>query len=156
MLKIKKKDITILAYLRQHARIPLTKLSRKSGIPVSTLFDKLKTATPFVHKYTALINFQPLGFGTRAMVVLKVKKDQRGDIKEHLTNHKHVNSMYKINNGCDYLLDIIFTDMKELEDFLDDLEVKFKIEKKHVFYLLDIVKEEDFLSSPEYVKHMFP
>ncbi len=36
------KDLKILAYLRQDARMPLTSMSKKTGIPVSTIFDRLR------------------------------------------------------------------------------------------------------------------
>ena len=146
----------ILSYLRKNSRIQLTELSRRSGIPVSTLFDKLKTTTPFVQKYTTLIDFQPLGFPTRAMVVLKVRKNNREDVAHFFQHHKSVNSAFKINNGCDYILDVLCKDMKELEDFLEYLEETYKTEKQQVYHILEILKQEDFLSSPEYVNLLFP
>lgn len=156
MLKIKKKDITVLSYLRQNARISLTNLSRKSGIPVSTLFDKLKTATPFLKKFTVLLDFSPLGFSTKAMIALKVKKDHRNEVEEMLRNHKQVNSAYKVNNGFDYIAEVIVKDMNSLESFLDSLEEKHMIEKKQVFYMLDTIKQEEFLSNPSIAQLMFP
>ena len=37
------KDMKMIAHLRQDARMPLTKMSRRTGIPVSTIFDRLKS-----------------------------------------------------------------------------------------------------------------
>ena len=156
MLKVKKKDMVILSFLRENARMQLTNLSKLSDIPVSTLFDKLKTSTPFIQKYTAIVDFQPLGFATRAMVVLKIKKDNRDEVAQFIQHSKCVNSAYKINNGCDYILDVLFRDMKELEDFLEYVQEKFKIEKHQVYYILNILKQEDFLSSRDHVEMMFP
>ena len=155
MLKTKRKDMIILSYLRHNARIQLTDLSRQSGIPVSTLFDKLKTTTPFIRKYTTLVNFQQLGFATRAMVVLKVKKNNREEVSQFIHHHKSINTAFKINNGCDYILDVLFNDMKELEDFLEHIQEQFKVEKQQVYYILDILKQEDFLSSPEFAHALF-
>ena len=146
----------ILSHLRKNARMQLTQLSRKSGIPISTLFDKLKTTTPFIQKYTALVDFQPLGFATRAMVVLKIKKNNKEEVKQFLQHHKLVNSAYKINNGCDYIIDVLCRDMKELEDFLEYMGEQFKVEKYQLYYILEILKQEEFLSSPEYVNLLFP
>jgi len=156
MFALKKKDVMILSHLRRHARIPLTELSRKSGIPVSTLFDKLKTATPFVKRFTILMDFLPLGFATRAIVVVKVHKKDREDVKTFVAKNKSINSVYKVNNGYDYCLDIVVRDMKELEDLLQHMEEHWKIEKRLVFYLLEIVKEEEFLTSPDCVQMLFP
>ena len=120
------------------------------------VFDKLKTTTPFVQKYTTLIDFQPLGFATRAMVVLKVKKTNREEVAHFIQHSKSVNSAFKINNGCDYILDVLCRDMKELEDFLEYLSEQYKVEKHQVYYILEILKQEDFLSSPEHVQLFFP
>ena len=40
---MKNKDLKIISYLRQNARMPLTKMSKKTQIPVSTIFDRLRT-----------------------------------------------------------------------------------------------------------------
>ena len=156
MLKMKNKDLEVLAHLRQNSRISLTSLSKKSGVPVSTLFDKLKSATPFIKKFTVLVNFLPLGFGTRAMIVVKVKKSSREEAISFLTAHKQVNSAFKVNNGFDYILDVVFRDMKSLEEFIEALEEKKLIEKYYVYYILDTLKQEEFLSSPDAAKWMFP
>ncbi len=156
MLKVKKKDMVILSYLRQNARMQLTHLSKMSDIPVSTLFDKLKTSTPFIQKYTALVDFQPLGFATRAMIVLKVRKNNREEVEQFVNGSKVINSAYKINNGCDYILDALFRDMKEMEDFLEYMQERFKVERHQVYYILNILKQEDFLNSKEHVETMFP
>ena len=156
MFKLKQKDMLLLAYLRQNSRMRLTALSQRTGVPVSTIFDKIKTATPFVSKYTVMMNFQPLGFATRAMVVLKIKKGNRQEVSEYLQRSTSVNTAFKINNGCDYIIDTVFRDMKELEDFLEHLESTFKVEKQQVYYILDVLKQEDFLSSPQVVQRFFP
>jgi len=156
MFKLKRKDLLLLSYLRQDARMRLTTLSQRTGVPVSTIFDKIKTASPFVSKYTVVMNFQSLGFATRAMIVLKVKKDNRQEVADYINHSASINTAFKINNGSDYILDAVFRDMKELEDFLEHLESTFKVEKQQVFYILDVLKQEDFLSNPQMVQRFFP
>ncbi|MBR9691938.1 winged helix-turn-helix transcriptional regulator, partial [Candidatus Woesearchaeota archaeon] len=70
-----KKDLKIIAYLRQNARMPLTKMSRKTQIPVSTIFDRLKmNENSLIVKHTSLLDFSKLGYNTRANITLKVDR----------------------------------------------------------------------------------
>src|SRR3989338_8828979 len=118
---IDKKEMLILANLRNNARETLTKMSRKTSIPVSTIF-------------------------------VKTTKEYRDKLRQHLLLDKSLNSVYKINNGYDFMLDGIFRQIKDVEQFLEKLENEFGITDKYVYYIVDEIKKEDFLSSPEYVK----
>ena len=76
------KDKIILSQLRKNARMPLTTMSRKINIPVSTIFDRLKlNEEDLILKHTTLLNFSKLGYHTRAQVIFKVDK-KRGQEKE--------------------------------------------------------------------------
>ena len=39
---MKTKDLMVLAALRQNARLSLTKMSKTTHVPISTIYDKLK------------------------------------------------------------------------------------------------------------------
>jgi hypothetical protein len=78
-------------------------------------------------------------------ILFKLKKDNREDFQEFLKKHSKVNSVFRINNGFDYLVEGIFRDIKELQDFGDETE-KFDIADRKDFFILDDIKREDFLS----------
>ena len=138
-----------MAYLRQNARETLTKLSRKTNVPISTIYDKLKQyENDIIKKHTSLLDFNRLGYTTRATIMLKVDKEIKMDIREFLTNSRSINSIFKINNGFDFLLEGIFKEIKELEDFLDRLDEKFKIKNKQVYYIIEDIKREGFMADP--------
>ena len=70
---INKKDILIISNLRIDARMPLTKMSRKTNIPVSTIFDRLKiNENGLIKKHTCILNFSKLGYNVRANIAFKV------------------------------------------------------------------------------------
>ena len=72
------KDLKILSYLRNDARIPLTKMSKKTQIPVSTIFDKIKVfEEKVIIRHTTLIDFQKLGYSLRANISLKVERNDK-------------------------------------------------------------------------------
>ncbi len=146
----KKKDLILTAYLRQNSRTSLTILSRKTGVPVSTIFDRLKSNKVIV-KNTALLDFTKLGYSTRATILLKARKTEKDKIREFLVKSFNVNSLYKVNNGFHFMAECVFRDIKELEDFLDLIDDRFSVRTKEVHYIIDELKKEEFLSQPELI-----
>jgi len=63
-----------------------------------------------------------------------------------------VNSLYRINNGYDFLLQCVFRNVKDLEDFLESLEQKYKIKSKNVWYVIDALKQETFLNDRTFLE----
>ncbi len=144
-----KKGILLLSIFRKSARKNLTKISRATGIPVSTIHEKLKRyEQDIIKKHTALIDFSKLGFDLRVNLILKVAIQNRGRLKEFLEKNQHVNSLYRLGNGFDFLAECVFRHMRGLNDFLEDLE-EFKVKQMKEFYILDEIKKEDFMTDPE-------
>jgi DNA-binding Lrp family transcriptional regulator len=141
------KETKILAHLRNNARVGLTKLSRETKIPVSTIFDKIKALEEsVVIRHTSLIDFQKLGYSTRANISLKVDRNDREALRDYLIKHQYVNSVYKINNGFDFMFEGIFKEIKQMEDFIEHLESKFKILEHKSFFIIEDLKRESFMS----------
>jgi DNA-binding Lrp family transcriptional regulator len=152
---MKRKDLLLLAALRQNARETLTCLSKKTDIPVSTVFDRLKMhEATTIRKHTAIVDFAKLGFSTRVSIAFKVNKEDRESLRDHLLADKNINSVFKINNGYDYLAEGIFRGIKELEEFLEDTDQKFGIRNREVHYIIEDLKREDFLSDPAKIGHI--
>lgn len=147
------KDLLVISYLRRDARESLTRISKQTNIPVSTIFDKIRfTKGRLIKKFTTIIDFQNLGFYARAVLLIKVKREERDSIKEYLISHKHVNSAFRVNNNYDVLVEAVFKNISEYEQFVDELDSKFTIEQKQAFFILEDIKREEFLSSPEYLQ----
>jgi len=149
-VSMKQKDLLIMSYLRQNSRAQLTTLARKTGIPVSTIFDRLKMkASGLIKKHTSLVDFSMLGFNCSAYVMLKAGKNDKQALKEHLSKSFYVNNLHKVNNGYDFLVQCVCRDLKQMEEFLDQLEQKFVIKSKEVHYIVEDLCREAFLSDPQ-------
>ncbi|MFH1181348.1 MAG: Lrp/AsnC family transcriptional regulator [Candidatus Woesearchaeota archaeon] len=146
---INKKDLLIMSMLRQDARMSLTMMSRKANMPISTIYDKLKVHEgSTIKRHTALVDFAKLGFNARANVTLKVDRADREELIKYLFKIPNVNSVYKISGGYDFMLDVVFRDIREMEDFFEMVESKFKIKDKQVYFVIDDLRREAFLSEP--------
>jgi DNA-binding Lrp family transcriptional regulator len=139
------KDMQILKYLRQNSRTKLTSISKKTKIPVSTIFDKIKQ-NEYIIKYTSLIDFRKLGFFARANIIIKVDREDKDKFREYLIKNENVNSVFRINNGFDFMFEAVFKQIIDLEEFCDNLEKKFKIIDSKSYFLIEDLKREDFMT----------
>jgi len=146
---MQKKDLVVMACLRKDARMKLTTMSRLTKLPVSTIFDRMKFHEGgLIRRHICLLDFSKLGYHTRANVMLKVGKKHKEGIKEYLEGSHHVNSLYKINNGFDFLVEVVFKNISDLEEFFETLEEKYSIKGKEVHYIINDIKRETFMSDP--------
>jgi len=77
-----------------------------------------------------------------------VEREDRNNFKEYLVKHQLVNSIFKINNGFDFMIEAVFKQIKDMDDFLENIESKFKIEDKNSFFIIEDLKREAFMSDP--------
>ena len=157
-MKIKKRDLDILANLRTNGRETLTNLSRRTRIPVSTIFDRIKVQQKdsIVRKHTTLLNFEKLGFSSRAFVILGVEKEHRERLREFLLTCPNINSVLKINNGFNFMVEFVFRNMVDVENCIEDIEERFNIKHKKVHYIIEDLKREGFLEDSDKIDVLFP
>jgi len=147
---IEKRDLVLLAHLRKNARATLTEIGKEMNMPVSTIFERLKgPLSSYIKRHTCILDNNKLGFTSRATLILKVDKEQKKEMGQFLQKHQNVNSLYRINNGYDFLVDIIFKQMIDLEEFIELLESRYKLRHKEVYFIIDEVKQEGFLAEPQ-------
>lgn len=143
---IQKQDTKILACLRENARETITQISKKTQIPISTVYERIKRhKTNTIYKFSALLDFTKFGYTAKAMILFKIYKTDKKRIKEYFISDPNVNSVYKINNGYDYMIEVVFRTIKDLEEFLENLDEEYKIKHKEVHYLIDDLKREEFM-----------
>ncbi len=145
-------DLLILSHLRQNARMSVTQLSKKTHIPPSTVYDKIKDfKNNEVKRHAAFLDFEKLGYQIAAFLLIEIKKEQREEAQQHLMKHANVNTLFKINNHFDFFVETIFRTIHELEEFKEEFETKFNTKKLQVFYIIKEIKKEGFLSNPEMI-----
>ncbi len=147
---VSKKDLLVVSHLRNNSRETLTKLSKKTNVPISTLHDKLKgKCGEVIQRNVALIDFSKVGFHCRAYITMRVNKKQRNDIREYLEKQQELNTLLRINNGYDFLVEGVFRNINDMEMFIERLDEKFDIKEKKVYHVINNIKQEAFMNSPE-------
>jgi DNA-binding Lrp family transcriptional regulator len=135
--------------LRRDGRQPLTEISRKIGMPVSTIFDRVRANhNDIVQRFTCLLDFGRIGFNCRAHMVFRTRKEERAEMQGYLLKHQNVNSVYKINNGYDFLVETVFRELKEVDEFIENVDERFKVQEKKVYYIIEDLAREVFMTDP--------
>ena len=138
------KEISILSHLRKNSRKPLSRISRETGIPQSTVFDNvIKLEKGIINKYVSLINFSKIGYALKVNFILKGDKE-KDILKQFLLSNNNVNSFLKLSGGFDFLVECIFKDIVYLEEFNDKLNLYGVVEKME-HQIIDEIKTEGFM-----------
>ena len=145
------KELLIISHLRNDARENLTRISRSTGIPVSTLFDKIKRYKgDVIRRYTSLLNFGKIGYDVHVQLMLKAKGNGKLDLERFLMSSLCVNSCYKVNNGFDFMVELVFKTMNDYYTFSEQLD-NYSMQKKHEFFVLKELKREAFLNDSQMI-----
>jgi DNA-binding Lrp family transcriptional regulator len=138
------KDLLLLKHFRTDGRQSLTRISKKTRIPISTIYDKLKAyEKSIILKHTTLLDFRQLGFEIRLR--LFIAAEQKEALRSFLLIHDRVNTVCRINNGYDFEIEALFRNMGEFQEFMDDLE-QFQIIEKREHFILDELRREGFMT----------
>lgn len=143
MTALNEKDILLMTYFRRNSRMPLTRISRKTNIPVSTIHDKLRCLEKeIITKHTTLIDFRKVGFELKVNMLLKTPEKEK--VQAFLENESKVNTVFRITGEYNFMAECIFRNIQELNNFADRLE-RFDISEKKEFFVVEEVKRESFL-----------
>lgn len=140
----------VIAALRRDGRAPLTALARLLKRDVDDIHRIIKEEEgTTITKFTSLLNYELLGYPTHVVMVLAVSSKERAAFTSFLNKSQHLNGLFSINNGYDFLLDLIFKDMRQVHSFVEQLESKFTIYERKEYYILATFAEQRFMANPD-------
>ena len=147
--KIATKDIAMLRLLRENSRLTLTQISRKTKIPISTLYDRLKLLEKdSIVRHTTLIDFAKFGLSTKVHFLLKSPPGVRKPLQSFLQAHPDINSVYEMADDFQLFAEGIFENMTAAQKFKNNLENTFdQIESKTRFIVRNLKQEAFCISS---------
>jgi DNA-binding Lrp family transcriptional regulator len=148
--QVKNKETLLLSHLRNNSREKLTSISKKTGIPIATLFYLLKELEGNRYtKSTILLNFENLGYHSHAQIFLKVNREDKLKVRIFLEKQDSVNTVYKTNNGWDFIIETVHNNIKQLDKFIEKIDENFEIKNHQIHYLIEEVKKEDFMKNKD-------
>lgn len=146
-MKCTKRDMNLLTCLRENARYTLTEISKKTKIPISTLYDRLKAQQGnTITKHVTLIDFDALGYSARIHMLVRVPPTKREELRGFLQIHEHVNALFEVASEYDFALEGIFSQVKDVQSFIRQLEKQFPELQYHNQFITKDLKRETFLA----------
>lgn len=113
---------------------------------MTTIYDNVRRyEREFITKYASIMDFRELGFKAKTNIALKVAHPM-GDLLDFLGSHPNINSLYTTDSEYDILAELVFQELRDVDEFLALIKRQFPIEKYFVFNITGDLKREEFMS----------
>jgi Lrp/AsnC family leucine-responsive transcriptional regulator len=134
--------------LRRNARETITRISKFTGIPISSTFGRLKRLEEarVITRHTSLVDMRQIGLSMRVFVLFKTDDSHREELEGSLMEDPQVNNMVRIIGSWNLMVEALFRDINELESFVEALRRDFRGLEFSVHYILDSLKQEGILT----------
>ena len=120
------KDQRILELLQQDASLSTYAITKKSGIPQTTVLNRVKKLKEegIIKRYTLDIDWKKLGLNNKALIFIKVDKNAEqkgskvGEIEKKISRYPLVLNVKRLMGKHDFMVELVCKDIDELNDFL--------------------------------------
>ena len=138
-----KKYEEILNILRENADISMKEISKRTGIPITTIHNRIKKMKEegIIKCYRAIIDPKKLGYNVQAFVQLAVKGLDDEKIKK-LTSLQNVVECYVVSGPHNVIMKVNAENIDSLNNFVDSqLRTKDWISEITVEIIMNVAKE---------------
>lgn len=149
MKTLRKKELEILAYLRNFGRHTVTQIGKKLNIPRTTVFDKIKKFKKLglINRFTAIVDFNQLGQSVCAYIMFKCDSQKKAELADALATSMHTNNVVKLGNDFDFMASMVFAGIEDMHSYLDILAKNYGIKETKILYVAKDLKREGFMAS---------
>lgn len=123
-------DRKIVASLRKDSSKRLLSYSAETGIPKSTLHERLRKLCNNGVRCIPLVDWQKIGYSINVVFIVPAEKS--------IITHPAVNSCQHVTPDL-LLLDCLFRSMKDMEEFKEHLQAA------RYFNVIEVLKKEGFV-----------
>ncbi|MEM1650006.1 MAG: Lrp/AsnC family transcriptional regulator [Sulfolobales archaeon] len=137
-------DLRILEILKRNSRENIREIARRLGKPPSTISSKIKRLEKLgiIRGYTAIIDYQALGYQINALTLLQVEGAYIEEIERILSEEKNVRAVYDITGEYDVAIITTFRDVEDLNSFIKRMLKNPYIKRSVTNIVLRIAKEK--------------
>ncbi|WP_302290294.1 Lrp/AsnC family transcriptional regulator [Methanosphaera stadtmanae] len=138
-------DKKILTELISNSRIPISKISSKTGIPDSTVSNRIKKLenNNIIEQYTTIINPEAIGIKVIAMIIIQTETEKHENVEIELPKLDKVSQVYSISGEYDILIKVWAHTLEELNDIVNsEIRTIDGIEELRELIVMEKLKEE--------------
>ncbi len=116
-------DKIILRELLSDSRKSIRRISRKIGIPSSTIYDRIKKLEKnrVIRKYTIVLDEKKLGYTVKALILINVDGKKIREVEEEIARNPNVQVVLDITGEFDIAVIAVFRSIEELDKFVKSL-----------------------------------
>jgi Lrp/AsnC family transcriptional regulator for asnA, asnC and gidA len=121
---IDEKDLKIIDYLRENARIPFTRIAADLGVSEATIRKHIRSLEEngVILKYTVQIDPTKIGFKSVAQIGIDTLPERYLDVVKELTNMEEVRSVLTTSGDHMIMIEFWAKDSNDLMDFSKKIE----------------------------------
>lgn len=136
------KDIKILKILKFQAELTTSQISKRTGIPITTIHNRIKKLKhlKIIKNYTVNLDYEKIGKPLKAFILIIVNQSKRSqnEIGKELKKIEGVESVDIITGTTDIIVVIRFKDMHILNELITEKIRKIKgIDKTETLMVLE-------------------
>lgn len=120
-MSIDQLDLRIIRSLSGNARKPYKSIAQELGVSDATVRKRIRNMLEdgIIKEFNVLIDYHALGRIIKAFIGLRVNPSKLKEIVEHLEINPDVQVLYRTTGDVDLFVEVIFSDMEDLNAFLE-------------------------------------
>ncbi len=127
MEKLDEKDMKVLNLLRENAKLTTQQISKKTLIPVTTVYNRIKKMEKMgvIQKYTVDIDQKKIGKNIKAIILITVsyllpngRKISQTELAKKISKHPYAENVDIVTGGTDIVLTVNVDSVEKLNDFI--------------------------------------
>ena len=153
MDKLDEEDFIIISELQKEGRISYAELSRRTGIPGSTLHDRVGrlVSKGVIKKFVAILDGVKVGVDAAAIIGLETGAQLYSSVAKALCEMEEVVEVYGTTAEHDLMIKVR-TPREELSNILNRIRRIDGVDDIYVCSIIEVFKEEHTLPLKESVK----
>lgn len=138
-----KLDVKIINLLLENSRLSYRKISRKLGVSVATVMNRVKKMEneKIIKSYTAVIDYEKLGHEFKTIIDVRVLKGKLFNVEKKISSHPNVSAVYDTTGPFDALIIASFRTRRELDFFLKKIQTYDFVERIETRLVLNTIKD---------------
>ena len=136
-------DRRIINALIDDSRLSYRQLSRKIGVSVATVMKHAKEMEKagMIRGYTAVIDYEKLGFDIDVIISIKVSKGKLFQVENRISTSDNVKAVYDVTGDYDSVVVARFRNRRLLDVFLKKIQTYDFVERTNTVMILNTIKE---------------
>ena len=142
--ELDKEDLLILSVLQENSKIGYKRLSKITGIPASTIHDRVQRLTEkgVIKGYITRLNEEALGYTHTAIIGVETGAQQYKAVATALSNIDEVVEVYGTTAQYDLMIKIRANSRMHLSNTLDRVRNTRGVYDINIASILEVFKEE--------------